>query len=362
MAKKIQSKKTNGWVPTAPAGSSQLAIPGSLIGFIDSSPKAKREYRNRSMINLLRMGHCAPTVMQTILDIANTEKEWLVKLTAGLPGGIGNTGFECGGVTSALVLLGLRHGLGTTHQGLPLIFYKGHGLCQRFLDCNTTLLCREIRGEDRFPRRCIRVIRHSPELYAETVSSDCSEAIPGEKREAYGRLYSHLAEKGFHCSHAVFQHLRHTIPVSQELLDGTSGFVGGTLFRGMTCSAFAAGVMAVGLRSGEIENSRLRVMRMIATMIIGGNAFDENINKFNRMMNIGYRMSRWFTNEFGSTQCHAITQCDFSSTAGASKYIERDCVTRCRTIAEKVAEKVRNIIEEAAACRSALPNRSAGSS
>jgi hypothetical protein len=283
--------------------------------------------------------------MQTLLDAAHTEKEWLVKLSAGLPGGIGNTGFECGGVTSPLVVLGLRHGLGTMHQGLPLIFYQGHGLCQRFLDCNATLLCRQIRGEARFPRPCIRVVRHSPELYAETVSSDSSDAITGEKREAYRRVYSNLTEKGFHCSHAVFQHLRHTIPVSQELLDGTSAFVGGTLLKGMTCSALTAGVMAVGLRIGEIENSRLRVMRMIATMIIGGNAFRDDLNKFNRIMNIGYRMSRWFSHEFGSTQCQTITQCDFSSTAGVSQYIESDGVTKCRTIAEKVAEKAQKIIE-----------------
>jgi hypothetical protein len=298
------------------------------------------------MANLLRMGHCAPTVMQTLLDAAHTEKEWLVKLSAGLPGGIGNTGFECGGVTSPLVVLGLRHGLGTMHEGLPLIFYQGHGLCQRFLDCNAALMCKEIRGEARFPRRCIRVVRHSPELYAETVSSDGNDAISGEKREAYRRLYAHLTEKGFHCSHAVFQHLRHTIPVSQALLDATSGFVGGTVLKGMTCSAFTAGVMAVGLRIGEIENSHLRVMRMIATMVMGGNAFHNDLNKFNRSMNIGYRISRWFFHEFGSTQCHAITQCDFSSTAGVRQYIESDCVARCRTIAEKVAEKARTIIEK----------------
>ena len=49
-------------------------------------------YRGRGFSNLLRMGHCAPTVMQTLLDVSSTEKEWLVKLSAGMPGGIGNTG------------------------------------------------------------------------------------------------------------------------------------------------------------------------------------------------------------------------------------------------------------------------------
>ena len=65
-------------------------------------------YRRLGFANLLRMGHCAPTVMKTILDITSTEKEWLVRLSAGMPGGIGNTGFECGGITSPLVLYGHR--------------------------------------------------------------------------------------------------------------------------------------------------------------------------------------------------------------------------------------------------------------
>ena len=89
-------------------------------------------YRGRGFANLLRMGHCAPTVMQTILDISSTEKEWLVRLSAGMPGGIGNTGFECGAVTSPLALLGIHYGLRKVDRGLPVIFDKGHALCQQF--------------------------------------------------------------------------------------------------------------------------------------------------------------------------------------------------------------------------------------
>jgi hypothetical protein len=91
------------------------------------------DYRVRCFANLLRMGHCAPTVMQTILDISSTDKEWLVKLSAGMPGGIGNTGFECGAVTSPLALFGIRYGLREVDHELPVIFDKGHALCQQFL-------------------------------------------------------------------------------------------------------------------------------------------------------------------------------------------------------------------------------------
>ena len=63
-----------------------------------SKKTSGRKYYRYALANLLRMGHCAPTVMKTILDISPAEKEWLVRLSAGMPGGIGNTGFECGGV------------------------------------------------------------------------------------------------------------------------------------------------------------------------------------------------------------------------------------------------------------------------
>ena len=94
-----------------------------------TAPTSKWAYRKQSVVNLVRMGHCAPTVMKTVLDVPNSEKEWLVRLSAGMPGGIGNTGFECGAVTSPLALMGLRYGLRQLDRGLPVIFDRGHALC-----------------------------------------------------------------------------------------------------------------------------------------------------------------------------------------------------------------------------------------
>ena len=80
----------------------------------------------------------------------------------------------------------------------------------------------------------------------------------------------------------VVQQLGDTIPVDQELIDASSAFIGGTLFKGITCSAYTAGVMAIGMKLGEIENSYLRVTRMLALMMSGGNTFPDGLNKFNR--------------------------------------------------------------------------------
>jgi hypothetical protein len=303
-------------------------------------------YRRRGFSNLLKMGHCAPAVMQTLLDLGNKKEEWLVKMTAGLPGGIGNTGFECGGITSPLIQMGLEHGLSAKDDGIPTVIYAGHNYDQLFRKCNNSLLCRDILGHRRVPLPCIKVVRHAPELYRQTDCKDNTGAISGETREAFHLLYSHLTANNFHCAHAVLNHLGNTIPVTQELLDGTSGFIGGTAFKGLTCSAFTAGLMAVGLKLGEIEDSNLRVFRMLAIMIAGGNAFADHLNKFNRLMNIGHRMSKWFTKEFGSTLCSEVTQCEFSSLGNVHRYIEKGAVTTCKIIAEKVARETERIIEQ----------------
>jgi hypothetical protein len=193
---------------------------------------------------------------------------------------------------------------------------------------------------------CIRVVRHAPELYRQTDCKDNPEAILGETREAFRLLYFHLSANGFHCAHAVLKHLGDTIPLTQGLLNGTSGFIGGTVFKGLTCSAFAAGLMAIGLKLGEIEDSHLRVIRMLATMIVGGNALADHMNKFNRVMNIGNRMSGWFTKEFGNTLCHEVTQCDFSSLVDVHRYIEKGSVNTCKIMAERVAKQAERIIKQ----------------
>ena len=308
--------------------------------------RSKRKYRRHGLYNLLKMGHCAPSVMQTLLDLGNKKEEWLVRMTAGLPGGIGNMGFECGGITSPLIQLGLEYGLSAKDNGLPHVIYSGHDYLCRFQGCHNSILCKEILGKRRVPLPCIKVARYAPELYNQTGCKDNAEAISDETRQAFCVLYSHMTTNDFHCAHTVLKHLDNTIPVTRELLDGTSGFIGGTAFRGLTCSAFTAGLIAVGLKLGEIENSFPRVIRMLVTMIAGGNALADHMNKFNRILNIGYRMSKWFRQEFGSTLCHEITQCDFSSLGNVHRYIGNNSVNTCKIISEKVARQAEMIIKQ----------------
>ena len=305
------------------------------------------QLRKRSVSNLLRMGHCAPTVMQTMLDGSDTEARWLVLLMAGLPGGIGNTGGECGGLTAPLVLLGLRHGREQTEDGLPVVVEKGHDLLERFTARSGTTQCREILGDARLPLRCIGVVREAPAMCAQCIAAANQRAIAPDARRAYRELYEHWQQHGFHCADAVLAELD-TPGTPDELSNAVTAFMGGTVLTGMTCSALTAGVMALGLALGEIEDSRPRVARMIATMAFGGNAIADDVNKFNRTVNLGHDLARWVEAQFGSTQCRTLTGCDFATAEGVRAYIEHDGTSECAHIAHLVAERVAAMIAAAA--------------
>lgn len=297
------------------------------------------------MRNLLRIGHCAPTVMQTVLDASHSEAEWLVRLTAGLPGGIGNTRGECGGLTAPLLAIGLRHPRGQEEAGIPIAVDKGHDLLRRFEAAHGATRCSAILGDARVPVRCVGVVREAPSMCAQCLAADSRDSLSPATREAYRELYAHWHDEGFHCADAVFAELEGTVPAPSELRDATTAFMGGTLFTGMTCSALTAGVMALGMRLGEIEDSRVKVLRMIGTMAVGRNASADHLNASNPVLRLGHDLAEWFTEEFGSTQCRMLTGRDFSSTADVRDYIANDGTATCARIARLVAARVAAVVE-----------------
>ena len=114
--------------------------------------------------------------------------------------------------------------------------------------------------------------------------------------------------------------------------------------------------MAPGLTLGAIENSRLRVLRMIATMAMGGNAFADSLNAFNRSMNRGHELSPWFAAESGSTQCREITRCDFSRMREVNRSIDDGGTARCLALAHRVAHRVEGMIASGRASRPRSPH------
>jgi protein-S-isoprenylcysteine O-methyltransferase Ste14 len=315
------------------------------VGRYVTVPLAVRS-RARALWTLLEMGHCAPTIMSSILRVCGRKADWLVRLASALPGGIGNTGGECGGVTSPVMLLGLVHGLRGMAGELPPVFERGHAHMDVIRCHRKTLLCREIRRTPRSILPCIRTIVDSGALCADTLCGEMRKVIPCEAREAYGRLYAEFTRCGFHCAQTVLRKFDGLLSAQPRLLDAGSAFLGGTVFAGMTCSALTAGAMALGLGIGEIESSRWRVLQMVFLLRTGGPAFADSVNKFNKSMNRGGDLAGWFTSQFGSTQCRALTGADFSSTAEVEAYIQRGGIAKCRLIAQKVADRVQLMLKK----------------
>lgn len=301
--------------------------------------------RRRSLANVLRAGHCAPTVMKTLAEANGVDASWPVRLVSGLPGGIGNTGNECGAITASLVALGLRHARDPDEDGVPVVVTKGSTLVQEFRACYGSCACRDLLVLGRLPLRCMGVVRLAPEMCVDIDARSCGEELPPETREAYARLRAHLVEKDFHCAHAVLREARGSEPLDSAMLDATSGFVGGTAYAGLTCSALTAGVMLLGLAHGHGEHDRSRVLRAMAAMAVGGRAFGEDLDALNRPMNEGHALARWFESEFGSTQCRDLTGADFSTVPGVLRYVESDGVRHCQDIARAVAARARAMVQ-----------------
>jgi hypothetical protein len=315
------------------------------VGRYVTLPLALRS-RVQAFVTLLRMGHCAPTVMSSMLSTCGHKADWLIRLASALPGGIGNTGGECGGITSPLVLLGLVHDLDSAGGGLPRVFDRSCNHIERFRRCHGSVLCHEIRRQQNQILPCIKAVTNSGGICAHTVCCESPDILAGEKREAYSRLYAAFDRCGFHCARTVLRSLSGLIPEEQLLLKASSAFLGGTSFAGMTCSALTAGAMALGLGMGDIERSPWRVLRMVYFIFTGGPAFEDGVNRFNGAMNRGNELAAWFTAQYGSTQCRTITRADFASREDVDAYIQGDGITRCRGIAESVAERVRIMLGE----------------
>jgi hypothetical protein len=152
------------------------------------------------------------------------------------------------------------------------------------------------------------------------------------------------AEK-FHCAQNVLRNLEGSIIITKELLDSSWVFIGGIALLNRTCGALAAGVMAISSATAKVENSYSRVARMNRLLRHESNeAMDEEINNFNRSINYGEELGRWFRNEFGSTKCYDIWRLNFSDKKDVNSFISGKCTLQCTYIAKKVTQKVKLMI------------------
>jgi hypothetical protein len=294
----------------------------------------------RTLNNYLRMGHCAPTVMKTLLDINGVQNTSLVTYSGGLAGGIAGPGMECGVLTAPLMYMGFRNGnLSRLPEQLKIISIA-QSYINEFNRLNGSSVCINIRNGGM--ESCRKAVCGFYKPFIEANLNQIPLAL--EKRDSYSMLFKAFDERKFHCSHNVFYNLSGNYLDSKELFDSSWPFIGGMAMLNRTCGALTAGVIAISSATSVIENSYSRVARMNRLFREENNeAMNNEINNFNKAINYSRELGLWFRNEFGSTTCYDICGLNFSRIKDAQQYISGNCIGRCERIAEKVAEKVNAI-------------------
>jgi hypothetical protein len=92
-----------------------------------------------------------------------------------------------------------------------------------------------------------------------------------------------------------------------------------------------------------------KALIMIATKILGADAFADERDGLNKAMNLGHRLSRWFAAQSGSAQCRDMTGCDFTRLEDVGRHVAGRGSTRCLALARRVARRVRGMIGPAIA-------------
>jgi hypothetical protein len=170
-------------------------------------------------------------------------------------------------------------------------------------------------------------------------------ARPGGDGGCAARLLFAFEARSFHCVHSVFSGLDGIVPECPRMHNMTYPLACGIAFSGGTCAAAAAGVLAIGLATGTIEDSYLRVISMMIRMLTGGDMMADHVNNFNPAINRGQQLMEWFENEQRSLDCADLTGIDIGDPGSITRYLSGDGITRCEAIAEAVAVKVRAITQ-----------------
>jgi len=312
--------------------------------------KKPGQYGLTSFKNVLKTGHCAPAVMRTLLKIRGAENARMMLLASGMGGGVGLTEAECGCVTSPIMTLGLMFGEEADDHNIPRVVGLGQSFIARFKDVNGSMICRQLTPNKRDFRACMKAMCSAPGLLVELTeerTEDVTARVNEEAVEACRKLVNHFSACEFHCAQTVLKDLADVIKVDDELLRASYGFLGGTVLKGITCGALTAGMLAIGIEFGGIENSYMKVANMMRLFMFNTDAaMNAKINKANHAMNVGYDLALRFEEEFGSTLCKDIIQEGFSTKAGVDKYVSENRINECRRIAAFVVETVRQRIDE----------------
>ncbi len=201
-----------------------FAVPSLLADrFLRDVAGAIDEPSRRALSIAFRRGHCAPSIMEALVRSGDPRVTPLLKLVAGLPGGIANQGAECGGLTAAAVYLGLTLG-GDDGAAVQSVVDVGRLYARRFEARHGTTECRVLQAD---MRHCLQAITSSPGL----VNQCTAAARPAPNQRSvdatpYGPVLAHMRQADFHCAHDLFVALEDAVGVDVLTLQASCGFLG----------------------------------------------------------------------------------------------------------------------------------------
>ena len=102
-------------------------------------------------ISYLKQGFgCSQALLATYGTQFGLERETALKLGEALAGGMGRTGGTCGAVTSALIVIGLKHGRAKVDdkESREKTDHLVKEFISRFESRNGSILCRDLLGSD----------------------------------------------------------------------------------------------------------------------------------------------------------------------------------------------------------------------
>ena len=90
--------------------------------------------------------NCAQAVLDAFRDETGLDEDLALKIATGLGAGMGRKQEVCGAVTGGILVLGLRHGRGTTddHSATERTYLRTRELMDRFAAKHGCCLCRQL--------------------------------------------------------------------------------------------------------------------------------------------------------------------------------------------------------------------------
>ena len=292
-------------------------------------------------LNYHRMGHCAPAVIKSLLDINGEDDPDLARFAGGMAGGIAGPDMECGAFTAPVMFLGFQKGLPEGMDEKIQIIRQVQSYFNEFNRHNGSTICSTIRRKDE--DGCWKAVSGFNKSFLTGLQNTAPP--PAGSESSWKMIICAFEEKEFHCAHSTLRKLEKNIGINRKLYDVSWPYLGGIAMLNRTCGALTAGVMALSSSLSGIENSFLKVARMNKMLKEDDRkAMSDETNEFNKAINAATELGTWFRREFGSAGCYDICGCNFSRTEDVRKYQSRDYMGRCAGITEKTGDKVTGMI------------------